>query len=159
MATLEQLSELYLRTPDGDTPGEPCGFTGHCTYEDRVQWSENVIAIRGQVVRVLDRNKQVSFSNKAREAALAFVADAFFVKRYPSMFNLEPTAPELARKAQAGVAALAMLHEQAEAKGGTVPELAESPEPTELDLFPGPDAYWWVGIGAFAVVALLLWKR
>ena len=157
--TLEELAQQYLVTEDGDTPSQPCGTTGVCNYNDRVQWTSRVLAVRGALVSVMSANKgKVQWSQPVLRDALQFISSTMFLKRYPSMFKVTHQPKELAEMAQRGVGVLRKMLDEAEAEGGVIPTLAAGKQPKDRGL-PGNDWYWLAGAGAAVLILWLLFRR
>lgn len=158
--TLEELAQRYLVTADGDTPGEPCGATGICNYNDRVQWTSRVKAVAAAMARMLGANPQqgpnkgvVTFTDQTLSEAMKFIARVFFLKKYPSMLSVQHTPQELAELAQRGVGTLQRMLGEIEDQGGVLPSMGPAVQRKDRGL-PGND---WYYLGGALGAAFILW--
>ncbi len=162
MASLEQLGAEYLITPDGRTPDNPCGTW--CGDGDVTIWVTVVRRVRDDLVRLLKANASGVVLEPELQASIAqwlFRAMRFRAGNLTHVFGAgTDEVYSLVAFARRGVQLMFEAQEAIEQQGGNVPQPGPRPAgPGELDIFPGPDAVWWLGFGALGVLLLLqLWR-
>lgn len=164
--TLEELAEEYLVTPDGLTPDNPCG--AWCNDNAINAWVAIVQRIRGDLLRLARANPGATLPAELQTDVARWLLDSMRVKPVKFWGGFEQAfggatdvITGLVGFARRGVQLMFETSSALEEAGGTIPSPGPRPAPRdgELDLFPGPDGVWWVGIGVVATLVLLqLWR-